>query len=256
MWIDRRIPGVLDCIEDGSADDCVNTLAGGGTSLKESHDQIRKIAECLNEEGLASIRHARVAAEQMWPQLEARGQVQIWRLMREELRETVGGRDLLRVPAEDQGNSGQDPDRLSQDFTEKPMPIGVEQFEQAVEKIKGRPEWERGARVHACSQCSVRWHHAVAPSLNLPDSDAGVRRMQATVSQMESDMAALGGLFAQVVAQIQKLTTPADVKIERVRVADFFSGSMESEDQVKQAVARLQDHLLKLLDEGVKIVVE
>jgi len=27
-------------------------------------------------------------------------------------------------------------------------------------------------------------------------------------------------------------------------------------DQVKEAVARLQDHLLKLLDEGVKIVVE
>ena len=28
------------------------------------------------------------------------------------------------------------------------------------------------------------------------------------------------------------------------------------DEQVKEAVARLQDHLLKLLDEGVKIVVE
>ena len=73
---------------------------------------------------------------------------------------------------------------------------------------------------------------------------------------MESDLAALGGLFAQVVAQLQKLTTPADVKVERVRITEFFSGSMDSEDQVKQAVARLQDHLLKLSDEGVKIVVE
>ena len=45
------------------------------------------------------------------------------------------------------------------------------------------------------------------------------RACKATISQMESDVAALGGLFAQ-------------------------------------AVARLQDHLLKLLDEGVKIVVE
>jgi hypothetical protein len=31
---------------------------------------------------------------------------------------------------------------------------------------------------------------------------------------------------------------------------------METEEQVRQAVARLQDHLLKLLDEKVKIVVE
>ena len=73
---------------------------------------------------------------------------------------------------------------------------------------------------------------------------------------MESDLAALGGLFAQVVAQVQKLTTPPEVKMERVRIADFFSGAVENEEQVKQAVARLQDHLLKLLDEGVKIVVE
>ena len=56
---------------------------------------------------------------------------------------------------------------------------------------------------------------------------------------MDSDVAALGGLFAQVVAQIQKLVTPPDVKLKRVRVAEFFSGSVETEDQVKQAVGRL-----------------
>ena len=31
-------------IESGSPDDCVNTLAGGGVSLKQAHDRIRKIA--------------------------------------------------------------------------------------------------------------------------------------------------------------------------------------------------------------------
>ena len=73
---------------------------------------------------------------------------------------------------------------------------------------------------------------------------------------MESDVAALGGLFAQVVAQIHKLITPPGVKLKRVRVAEFLSGSLETEDQVKQAVGRLQDHLLTLLSEGFKIVLE
>ena len=41
-----------------------------------------------------------------------------------------------------------------------------------------------------------------------------------------------------------------------MRVSEFFGGAMEKEEQVKEAIARLQDHLLKLLDEGVKIVVE
>src|SRR5262249_217461 len=65
----------LATIEAGSADDCVNALAGGGTSLKQAHDRIRKIAECLDEKGLTALRQARQAVGSMWPQLEARGQV-------------------------------------------------------------------------------------------------------------------------------------------------------------------------------------
>jgi hypothetical protein len=73
---------------------------------------------------------------------------------------------------------------------------------------------------------------------------------------MESDVEALGSLFAKAVAEMQRLTTPQGGKVERVRVSEFFAGSFETPEQVKEAVARLQDHLLKLLDEGVKIVVE
>ena len=73
---------------------------------------------------------------------------------------------------------------------------------------------------------------------------------------MESDIEAIGGLFAKVISEIQRLTTPPDVKIERVRISEYFGGSFESVEQIKEAVSRLQDHLLKLLDEGVKIVVE
>jgi hypothetical protein len=92
--------------------------------------------------------------------------------------------------------------------------------------------------------------------LDLSDGSLFCKACGATLSQMESDFAALGGLFAQVVAQVQKLTTPPETKVQRVRVSEFFGGAMEKEEQVKEAIARLQDHLLKLLDEGVKIVVE
>jgi hypothetical protein len=130
-----------------------------------------------------------------------------------------------------------------------------EQFEQAIEKIKGRAEWETVAenmRQPVLSPLQSR----CCSELDLPTAAIVCGGCRATVSQMESDLAALGALFAQVVAHVQKLVTPPDVKVERVRIAEFFSGSMDSEDQVKQAVSRLQDHLLKLLDEGVKIVVE
>ena len=73
---------------------------------------------------------------------------------------------------------------------------------------------------------------------------------------MESDLLARDGLFVKAVAEILRLTTSPKIKIKHVRASEFFSGSFESSDQIKEAVARLQDHLLKLLDEGVKIVVE
>ena len=131
----------------------------------------------------------------------------------------------------------------------------MEQFGAAIEKIKGReertavPETMREPVLGPlrCRCCSEP---------HLTDGSLACKNCGATLSQMESDVAALGGLFAQVVAQIQKLVTPPEVKLKRVRVAEFFSGSLETEDQVKQAVGRLQDHLLTLLSEGVKIVLE
>jgi hypothetical protein len=72
---------------------------------------------------------------------------------------------------------------------------------------------------------------------------------------MESDQAALGGLKTEVIARIQELTAPQE-KLERVRLADFFTENLESKETVERVVERLREHLLKLMDEGVKIILE
>ncbi|MGC8907059.1 MAG: hypothetical protein ACP5M0_06405 [Desulfomonilaceae bacterium] len=45
---------------------------------------------------------------------------------------------------------------------------------------------------------------------------------------MESDIEALGGRLAKVMAGIQRLTTPPEVKIQRVRASEYLSGSFSS----------------------------
>ena len=72
---------------------------------------------------------------------------------------------------------------------------------------------------------------------------------------MESDLAALAGLKAQAVAQLVKLTTPKETKVVPVRLSEFFT-ALDSEESIRQGAERLLDHLLKLFEEGVKIVVE
>ena len=237
----------------GSPDDCVNTLAGGGTSLKQAHDRIRKIAECLDDKGLAALRQARQAVGQMWPQLEARGEVGLKEEV-EKLKGLLAAEDFYESLSAI-GAAAKSVSTAYRTLYEKAHADRGEQFHAAIEKIKGRTEWSavpESMRQSALQPLTSR----CCTELDLPDGSLVCKKCGATLSQMESDLAALGGLFAQVVAQVQKLTTPPETKVQRVRVSEFFGGAMETEEQVKQAVARLQDHLLKLLDEKIKIVVE
>jgi hypothetical protein len=243
----------LSVIESGSPDDCVSTLAGGGASLKQAHDRIRKIAECLDDKGLAVLRQARLAVGQMWPQLEARGEVGVKEDF-EKLKGLLAAEDFYESLSAI-GAAGKLVSSSYCTFYGNAHGDRGEQFHTAIEKIKGRPEWSAvpdSMRQPVLQPLASR----CCAELDLPDGVLVCTTCSATLSQMESDVAALCGLFAQVVAQVQKLTTPPETKVQRVRVSEFFGGAMENEDQVKQAVARLQDHLLKLLDEKIKIVVE
>ena len=243
----------LTSIEAGSADDCVDALAGGGNSLKTAHERMRKIVQCLDEKGIASIRQARLATKQMWPQLQARGQTELEGRVTE-LRGLLDG-DSFFDSMEEIRASAHEVASAYHALYEKAHGDRTEQFQQAIEKIKGRPEWNQvpdSMREPVLNPLASR----CCAQLDAPRESLVCRTCGATLGQMESDLAAQGGLFAQVIAQIQKLTTPRNVKIRRVRVSEFFADAVENEDQVKQAVARLQDHLLKLLDEGVKIVLE
>lgn len=243
----------LATIESGSADDCVNTLAGGGASLKQAHDRIRKIAECLDDKGLAALRQARQAVGQMWPQLESRGEVGVQEDV-EKLKGLLAAEDFYEsLPAI--GTAAKVITTAFRTLYKKAHSDRGEPFHAAIEKIKGRPEWSEvpeSMRQPVLQPLTSR----CCTDVDLPDGSLVCKACSATLSQMESDLAALGGLFAQVVVQVQKLTTPPETKVQRVRVSEYFGGAMESEEQVREAVARLQDYLLKLLDEGVKIVVE
>ena len=244
----------LTSIESGTADDCVTILAGGGASLKAAHDRLRKIDDCLDEKGLLLLRNARRAAGEVWNLLEAQGRTDLQPRV-EAIRELLSTESLLRFAILDQGGDARRSWGRSAPCTRLGMPTGRSSSGRRSRRSRGGrngPPSPRSMREPVLrplqSRCCTEPH--------LTDGSLACKTCGATLSQMESDVAALGGLFAQVVAQIQKLVTPPDVKLKRVRVADFFTGSVETEDQVKQAVGRLQDHLLTLLSEGVKIVLE
>ena len=249
----REYEEALENIENGSADDCVNILAGSGTSLKEGRQRIRKIAECFNEEGLVILQNARLAVNDMTPQLVAHGQAEVaekGNRLRALLESETFFESMPQIESDAQKIATAYHDLYEITHAER-----TSLYQGAIEKIKGRQEWEQVPESMQGPVLSPLTSRGCVES-DFPDMNLVCRLCHASVNQMESDIEALGSLFAKVVCEIQRLTTPREVKIERVRVSEFFSGSFESADQIKEAITRLQDHLLKLLDEGVKIVVE
>ena len=65
----------LGTIKTGTADDCVSILVGEGASLKEARDRVRNIREAIDGAGLADLRQARLAANEMGTVLAARGAI-------------------------------------------------------------------------------------------------------------------------------------------------------------------------------------
>jgi len=243
----------LESIAAGSADDCVKILAAGMVSLKQGRDRIRKIAEVFTEKGLQILQLARLAAGEMGRQFEAHGQAEA-AAKGKHLQELIESENFFERMGEIQSVTGEVV-AAYRPLYEQIHTARAEQYRQAIERIKGHPEWQQVPESMRESVLSPLVSRGCAAE-DFPPNALVCAACGASVNQMESDLEALGGLFAKVVAEIQRLITPPQTKIKRVRVAEFLSGSFESPDDVRQAVARLQDYLLKLLDEGVKIVVE
>jgi len=55
--------------------------------------------------------------------------------------------------------------------------------------------------------------------------------------------------------RLQELTAPKE-KVERVKLTAFFNNGLESEEEIEKALDQLRTHLLKLMAEGVKIILE
>ena len=61
--------------------------------------------------------------------------------------------------------------------------------------------------------------------------------------------------FLTVLARLQEVTRPKE-RVERVRLGQFNTEPLDSEVAVDRLVENVKQHLLKLVAEGVRIVVE
>ncbi|MCL4299606.1 MAG: BREX system P-loop protein BrxC [Anaerolineae bacterium] len=247
----------LNSVLNSAADDCVRILAGEGASLKEAQERLRQVREVVNGNGLATLRQARLAVQQMWPVLEGRGQNGDLGATAATLQTRLAAESFYLALAEIKTEA----DLITTAYREVYAGLHSERsqrYNAALEEIKGQPDW---AGVTAEMQPPLLHPLTLRACSNLAWTDGAIvcQSCRATLSQMESDLAAVAGLKAQALARIVEITTPADtseVKLARVRLIEFFPDNLETEQAIDEAVERLREHLVKLLAEGVKIIPE
>lgn len=245
-------------IQTAASDDCVRILSGEGKSLRDAREQLRQIQQALSEQGLLTIQQARLAVNTIWPALEGRdeavGLAETITELRSLLMSTSFYEQLARIHSLAQAIYATYQTSYTQLHNQRHTG-----FTQAIDFIKGRPEWASLPEGMVDALLASLKSRACLDAADLPQTGTHCRTCHATLNQMESDLVALQGLKAQVLVRLQELTMPTgddSRRIERVQVSQFFSGVLDSDEAIDLALNELRQYLLKLVAEGATVIVE
>jgi hypothetical protein len=251
QWIE----GILEM----APDDCVKTLAGEGKSYLEGRKKAATLVNLASDPNLQVLDTARRVLSEQWPILASHSPGPELRQTAQVLTEALAAESALdqlekiRQAAEPLANEYAVLYRSTFGTREKA-------YEAALDQVKGLPEWdalckdvrvtdeEREALLHALKS-------RLGGKLDLPLGATVCRNARATVSQMESDIAAVEALTRDVVRRLQQVLEPEE-KVERFRVAQHVYGRISNEQELDEAMRTLRGILAKLLAQGCKVILE
>lgn len=234
-----------------SADDAVGLLAGDGASLQANQRRAREAQHALTDTTLNQIAFARRVLREVTPTLIARG-VDVTEAQHE--LETLLGAETLVAHLEDVPALTA---QIAQPYYAQYNQLHGERgaaYAAAIADIEGMTEWNVVAAEMKITLLAplTRLAHAEATG---EDGDLTCTTCKASLAQMESELAALETTKARIITRVYEIATP-DKPVRRVRLADVFKEPIETEEAVERAVDSLRDHLLKLIAQDVKIILE
>ena len=249
------IEGILEM----APDDCVKTLAGEGKSYLEGRKRAATLEALASDANLQALETARRILAEQWPVLAGHAPDPELANTARALAERLATENAL----EQLEKIRQSSDPLANEYAvlyRSTFEKRHKAFEAATEQVKGLPEWDavcKDADVTALERegLLLPLKSRLGDKLDLPPGATVCRNTRATVSQMESDFAAVEGLTRDVIRRLQQFLEP-DEKIERFRVSDHISGKISNEQELDAAMKTLREKLAKLLAQGCKVILE
>ena len=249
------VEGILEM----APDDCVKTLAGEGKSYQESRKRVGALKALASDENLQILATARRVLSEQWPVLAGHSPDPELEKTAKSLTDALAADNALeqlekvRQAAEPLANEYSVLYRSTFEKREKA-------YETAIEQVKGLPEWDAICKDAGVTDLEreglfLPLKSRVGGKLDLPSGATVCRNTRATISQMDSDIAAVEGLTRDVIRRLQQFLEPNE-KIERFRVSQHISGKISNEQELDAAMKTLREKLAKLLAQGCKVILE
>lgn len=272
--VQETIEGILHM----PTDDCVKTLAGEGKSYQEARAHVHRLHDVLVPQTLQLLRSARRILDGQYPVLQAREPSEETSQAATELRQALESErfyDYLDAIGRATGLLRDSYHDLYVCFHQQRH----DDYASAIDEIRGLPEWGhvaswvesadepviRQERQHRLDAVLSRLSGKICETPVLAEDHDVCTRCRATIAQMESEIAAVDTLKLHAIRELQELAAP-EKKTVRVRVASILGSLIEKPDnpddseefeaRLAERIDEFKEHLMKLLAEGARIILE
>jgi hypothetical protein len=246
-------------IESSASDDCVRILTENGQEFGETRDRVRKLRESLDAEAIGVLRQARQATEQVWQRLSAHAPSPELETTVEELKTLLASEQFIDSWDKIVAHTKMVLEGYHTAYCEL-FDRRKQSYESACGEIKNRTEWASleannpGMAASLLSPLQAR----VGADDDRNSVAEGKSLGKASLTEMESDLAAVDGLKSSVLVKLQELSIGSEKKapVRKVRVSEFFSRPIETQDELDKVLVLIRDSLQKCIDEGAIIILE
>ncbi len=246
-------------IQASAPDDCVRMLTETVADFGETRDKVRKVRESLNNSAIGILRQARQVIEHVWPRLAAHSPLPDIATSAQELTNLLGSRQIIDSWNEIAQRTGTVQAAYQHAYSER-FDARRKAYDTAIGEIKNRQEWASleatnpGMANSILSQLSGR----VGSDEDKDAVVTGTTLGKASLSEMESDLAAVDGLKSSVLVKLQELSIKSYTKapVRRVRISGFFNHPIQTQAELDKALELIRDSLQKCIDEGAVIILD
>ncbi len=246
-------------IQSSASDDCVRILTENGEEFGDTRDKVRKLRETLDSDAIDLLRQARQATDQVWQRLSAHGSSPELEATVHNLKALLASEQFLDSWKEITGQTREVMEAYRSAYTDL-FNRRKQAYESALEEIKNRKEWapldsgNPGMASSLLSSLQAR----VGCDDDLEAVTQGSSLGKSSLTEMESDLAAVNGLKSSVLIKLQELSIGTEKKapVRKVRVSEYFNRPIQTQEELDKALDLIRDSLQKCIDEGAIIILE